>query len=219
MKALPDEADVVIVGAGPVGLAMGIALAHYGVEVVIVDAAEERSAHSKAAVVHSRTLEVLRDFGVDGELVDRGVIVPYFAFRDRDRSLLVTDFAKLPTAYPYTLMVPQDVTEAVLDKRLHDLGGTVHRPWRVTDLQQDDVSATVRVVDAEGAEKSVRARYVIGADGAHSAVRHLIGAEFVGSAYAQSFFLADVRMDWGLTREEVQLFFAPAGLVVVAPLH
>jgi hypothetical protein len=59
---------------------------------------------------------------------------------------------------------------------------------------------------------------VIGADGAHSSIRHLLGVEFVGSSFAESFFLADVRMRWGLSREEVQLFFSQTGLVVVAPL-
>lgn len=218
MDALPEHADVVIVGAGPVGLATAIALTHYGVDALVVDAAVERSAHSKAAVVHSRTLEVLREFGAADELVDRGEIVPYFAFKDRDRTLLLTDFSRLPTAYPYTLMVPQDVTEAVLDDRLREVGGVVHRPYRVASLHQGDGSVLVEVVDDAGRVRRVGARYVVGADGAHSAVRHALGVQFEGSAYGESFFLADVRMDWGLSREEVQLFFSQTGLVVVAPL-
>jgi 2-polyprenyl-6-methoxyphenol hydroxylase-like FAD-dependent oxidoreductase len=218
VDALPEHADVVIVGAGPVGLATAIALAHYGVDALLVDAAEERSAHSKAAVVHSRTLEVLREFGVADELVHRGEIVPYFAFKDRDRTLLLTDFSRLPTAYPYTLMVPQDVTEAVLDDRLRQLGGVVHRPYRVASLHQDAESVVLDVADDAGRVRRVRARYVIGADGAHSSVRHSLGVQFAGSAYGESFFLADVRMNWGLSREEVQLFFSQTGLVVVAPL-
>jgi 2-polyprenyl-6-methoxyphenol hydroxylase-like FAD-dependent oxidoreductase len=218
VNALPEQTDVAIVGAGPVGLTMAIALTHYGVDAVVVDAAEQRSAHSKAAVVHSRTLEVLREVGVATDLVNRGVVVPYFAFKDRDRTLLTTDFGRLETAYPYTLMVPQDITEAVLDERLHDLGGVVHRPWRVTDVSQNDASAVLDLADGGSAVRQLRARYVIGADGAHSSIRHLLGVEFAGSAFAESFFLADVRMRWRLSREEVQLFFSQTGLVVVAPL-
>jgi 2-polyprenyl-6-methoxyphenol hydroxylase-like FAD-dependent oxidoreductase len=197
---------------------MGIALAHYGVNTLMVDAAVERSAHSKAAVVHSRTLETLHEFDAADELVKRGEIVPYFTFRDRDKVLLLTDFSKLQTQYPYTLMVPQDVTEAVLEARFRRLGGLVCRPYRVTALHEDVDSAMLDVVDAGGRVRQIRARYVVGADGAHSTIRRLLGVEFAGAEYAESFFLADVQMKWGLSREEVQLFFSRSGLVVVAPL-
>jgi 2-polyprenyl-6-methoxyphenol hydroxylase-like FAD-dependent oxidoreductase len=158
VNALPEQADVAIVGAGPVGLTMGIALAHYGVDAVVVDAVEQRSAHSKAAVVHSRTLEVLREVGAADELVDRGLVVPYFAFRDRDRTLLTADFGRLPTAYPYTLMLPQDATEEVLDERLRRLGGVVRKPWRVTGLHQDDAAAVLDLTDGRGEVRQLRAR-------------------------------------------------------------
>jgi 2-polyprenyl-6-methoxyphenol hydroxylase-like FAD-dependent oxidoreductase len=218
VDALPEQVDVVIVGGGPVGLATGIALTQYGVDTLLVDAAAAPSAHSKAAVVHSRTLEVLREFDVADELVRRGEIVPYFAFKDRDRTLLLTDFSRLPTEFPYTLMVPQDVTESVLDERFRHIGGVLRRPFRVASLRQQDDCVLLDIGDGAGRLHQVRARYVVGADGAHSTIRHSLGIEFAGSAYAESFFLADVRMDWGLSREEVQLFFSQTGLVVVAPL-
>jgi 2-polyprenyl-6-methoxyphenol hydroxylase-like FAD-dependent oxidoreductase len=194
MDSLPEHAQVAVVGAGPVGLALATALTHYGVDAVVVDAAAGRSVHSKAAVVHSRTLEVLGEFGpVSDELVDRGVIVPYFAFRDHDRNLLTVDFRTLPTAYPYTLMVPQDVVETVLDKRLRDLGRAVHRSWRVDGLRRDDGGVVLSLVGGER-RRELRARYVVGADGVHSTVRDLLGTGFSGARYAEAFFLADVRM-------------------------
>jgi 2-polyprenyl-6-methoxyphenol hydroxylase-like FAD-dependent oxidoreductase len=168
--------------------------------------------------VHSRTLEVLREFDAADELVRRGEIVRYFAFKDRDRTLLLTDFSRLPTEYHYTLMVPQDVTESVLDERLRQTGGVVHCPYRVASLHQEDDCVLLDIADGAGRLHRVKTRYVVGADGAHSTIRHALGIEFAGSAYAESFFLADVRMDWGLSREEVQLFFSQTGLVVVAPL-
>jgi 2-polyprenyl-6-methoxyphenol hydroxylase-like FAD-dependent oxidoreductase len=214
MPQLPDIAEVAIVGAGPTGLALAASLVDRGMDVVLLDKAAEGANTSRAAVVHARTLEVLEPLGVTGDLVERGVIVPTFTVRDRDRTLMKVDFGGLPTAYPYTLMVPQSVTEEVLLRRLRALGGEVHRGHEVTAVTGDAEGATVRLAD--GAE--VRARYVVGTDGMHSVVRDQAGIGFTGDAYAQSFILADVHLEWGLPDDEVQLFFSPDGLVVVAPL-
>ena len=206
--------DIAIAGAGPTGLTLAAALTAKGVAVELLDQQAEGANTSRAAVVHARTLEVLEEIGVTGELVDSGVVVPTFTVRDRDRTLLTVRFGELPTRYPYTLMVPQSTTERILLDRLHALGGSVRRPSEVTGVRQDADGVTVRTADGE----EIRARYLVGADGMHSAVRGFTGIGFTGEAYEQSFVLADVRMDWGLPRDQVQLFFSPAGLVVVAPL-
>jgi 2-polyprenyl-6-methoxyphenol hydroxylase-like FAD-dependent oxidoreductase len=214
MSDLPRTADVLVVGAGPVGLTVAAALEARGVGVMLVDKAPAMATTSRAAVIHARTLEVLRGIEVSDELVRRGVIVPRFTVRDRDRALLTIDFDGLPTPYPYTLMLPQDVTEEVLTGRLERLGGRVHRPCEVARLEQDGTGVSATMVGGE----TVRASYVVGADGMHSAVRDQTGIGFAGDAYGQSFVLADVHMDWELGDREVMLYFAPAGLVVVAPL-
>jgi 2-polyprenyl-6-methoxyphenol hydroxylase-like FAD-dependent oxidoreductase len=206
--------DVLVVGAGPTGLTLATALAMRGVQVTIVDAQAAGANTSRAAVVHARTLEVLEGINVAEQLAGRGVKVPTFSIRDRDRALVSVDFAALPTRYPYTLMVSQAVTESVLLERLHELGGLVVRPRTVVGLSQDadGVSATLD----DGTQ--LRARYLVGADGMHSAVRELAGIGFSGDAYAASFALADVRLGGGVLDDEVVLYFSPAGLVVVAPL-
>jgi 2-polyprenyl-6-methoxyphenol hydroxylase-like FAD-dependent oxidoreductase len=214
MAKLPATADVVIVGAGPTGLTLAAFLTAGGADVVLLDRAAEGAGTSRAAVVHARTLEVLEGLDVTRELVERGVITPTFTVRDRDRVLLTVPFAGLPTAHPYTLMVPQNVTEQVLLDRLRALGGQVHRPQEVIGVTQDATGATVTTATGE----MVRARHVVGTDGMHSVVREQSGIGFAGDTYAQSFVLADVRMDWDLPGDEVQLFFSAAGLVVVAPL-
>ena len=211
---LPETTDVLIIGAGPVGLTLATALVAKGVQVVLVDKAAEGANTSRAAVVHARTLEVLETIQVSEELVKRGVIVPRFTVRDRDRSLLTVGFDELPTKYPYTLMVPQDITEEVLLDRLHAQGGQVHRPYEVASLEQDDTGTTATLTTGE----VIRAKYAVGADGMHSMVREHAGIGFTGDTYAQSFVLADVRLDWDHQDDEVMLFFAPEGLAVVAPL-
>lgn len=208
------ETEVLIAGAGPVGLALGTALAQRGIDAVIVDKQAAGANTSRAAVVHARTLEVLDEIGVAAQMVGQGIVVPRFTVRDGDRALLTVDFSGLPTAYPYTLMLPQNDTERILADRLGQLGGSVRREAELVGAQPDEDGVTATLRDGE----TIRARYLVGADGMHSTVRELSGIGFGGQAYAESFVLADVRMEWPIPDDEVTLWFSPSGLVVVAPL-
>jgi 2-polyprenyl-6-methoxyphenol hydroxylase-like FAD-dependent oxidoreductase len=218
MTALPATTDVLVVGAGPTGLVLGCLLAAKGVSFVLVDRLAAGDNTSRAAVVHARTLEVLDELQVTDRLRTEGHIVPRFTLRDRDRVLATISFDRLPTRYPYTLMIPQYMTEAILLRRLRELGGDVHRPVVLNDLRQDGDGVSVTVASDGQQPETIRARYLVGADGMHSTVRDRSGIRFSGEPYEQSFVLADVRMDWQLRGDEVMLFFSPAGLVVVAPL-
>ena len=218
MSALPASTDVVIVGAGPTGLALACVLAAEDVPFALVERLAEGANTSRAAVVHARTLEVLEQLQVTDRLRAEGCIVPRFTVRDRGQALVTISFDGLPTRYPYTLMVPQNVTEAILLGRLRELGHGVERPHEVIDLRQDAASVTVTVAGDGQSTRTLRGRYLVGADGMHSTVRERAGIGFPGGAYDQSFVLADVRMNWPLRRDEVALFFSPEGLVVVAPL-
>lgn len=209
-----EIADVVIVGAGPVGLTAAVVLTRLGHEVVIVDSQAEGANTSRAAVVHSHTLELLEPYGVTRPLVDRGLHTPDFTIRDRDQVLIAVPFDGLPTAYPYTLMISQADTEEFILQRLTGLGVPVRRPVEVTTVVQDTDLVTVTLADGG----QIRARYLIGADGMHSTVREQTGIEFTGGSYAESFSLADVRASGGVPKDEVILYFSPAGLIVVAPL-
>jgi len=212
--ALPTHTDVAIVGAGPTGLALAVTLASAGIEFVIVDQLAEGANTSRAAVVHARTLEVLNELGAADALIARGDQVTRFAVRDGSRRLLTLPFDGLPTPYPYTLMVPQCDTEAVLLTRLRALGRDVHRPYQVSSVVQDEDGVTLTMSTGQ----TLRAGHAVGADGMHSAVREAAGIGFTGSAYGESFVLADVTMDWTPGRDEVTLTFGSAGLTVVAPL-
>ncbi len=212
--ALPAHTQVAIVGAGPTGLALAVTLASAGIDFVIVDRLAEGANTSRAAVVHARTLEVLDDLGAAQALIDRGVRVDRFTVRDGTRRLLTVPFDGLPTRYPYTLMVPQCDTEAVLLARLRALGRDVHRPCQVDSVAQDPDGVTLTMSTGE----TLRAGYAVGADGMHSAVRRAAGIGFTGSAYEESFVLADVTMDWAPGPHEVSLTFGPDGLTVIAPL-
>jgi 2-polyprenyl-6-methoxyphenol hydroxylase-like FAD-dependent oxidoreductase len=214
---LPASTDVLIVGAGPSGLALATVLARAGVNFVLLDRLERAENTSRAAVIHAHTLDVLDEFGMAGPLVAHGRKIPSFAIRERDRVLIGTRFDALPTRHPYLLMLPQDQTEAILERGLRAAGGRLYRGHRVESVAQRSDGAEAVVV--AGAQRQViAARYVVGADGMRSIVREAAGIAFIGEAYAGAFILADVNMRWGQGRDEVSLFFSPAGLVVVAPL-
>ena len=205
---------VLVAGAGPTGLTLATALRAGGATVTLLDRQVAGANTSRAAVVHARTLEVLEGLGVTGSLLARGLRAGRFTVRDRDDILMPVEFERLPTPYPFTLMISQAETEAILLDRFTALGGQVTRPVVVTGHVQDGDGVTVTCDD--GVER--RADYLVGADGGHSTVREQSGIAFEGGSYAESFSLADVRLGGGMPGDEVVLYFSPAGLVVVAPL-
>jgi 2-polyprenyl-6-methoxyphenol hydroxylase-like FAD-dependent oxidoreductase len=214
---LPTETDVLIVGAGPTGLALAIALQQAGIRHVLIDKLQEGQNTSRAAVIHAHTLDVLERIGVADQLIARGLKLSTFRIRDRDRALLTLPFDTLVGKHAYLLMLPQDSTEEILAGKLIALGGGIHRGVAATAVDQSGDGVQVSVA-SRLSEGTIRARYVVGADGMHSTVRAATGITYQGAPHEESFVLADIHMDWPLRDTEVSLFFSEAGLVVVAPL-
>jgi 2-polyprenyl-6-methoxyphenol hydroxylase-like FAD-dependent oxidoreductase len=211
---LSPRIDVIIVGAGPVGLALGAQLTQAGFRATVIDDQAAGANTSRAAVVHARTLEVLTPLSVTNEMVAAGIKVPLFTVRDRDEILMAVDFSHLETHFPYALMLSQAKTEQILLDRLLQLGGKILRPQKVVAISQDEHGVTATM--ASGTK--LRAQLLVGADGMHSTVRQKAGISFVGGSYKESFSLADVMMSGDVPDREVILYFSPDGLVVVAPL-
>lgn len=192
------EADVLVVGAGPVGLTMAAELARHGVPVRIIDRRAEPLPFCRAIGVTPRSLEVLEDMGIARALVDGGIWLKGTRMEmdgapARD---VLHDFSDLPYS---SLGVPQYTTEAVLARHLATFGVEVERGVELTGLDLRDDHAEVRLNTA-GGEAPHRFRYVVGCDGAHSLVRKALGIGFEGSAMPLEFMLGDIRIDWDLPR-------------------
>jgi 2-polyprenyl-6-methoxyphenol hydroxylase-like FAD-dependent oxidoreductase len=188
-----------------------------GIDHVIVDKLTTGQNTSRAAVIHAHTLEVLDSIGVSEQMMHEGLKLAKFSLRDRDQVLARLRFDSLPTKYACLLMLPQDKTESILSDALAKANGNVRWGCAVEALEETPSGVHASVVSAAGTQ-TIRARYVVGADGMHSIVRETAGIGFPGASYEESFVLADVEMSWDHGRDEVMLFFSPAGLVVVAPL-
>lgn len=209
-----NDIDVLVIGAGPTGLTLTASLLARGIKAVVVDKLPSGANTSRAAAVNARTLEVLEELDVSWRMVKTGLVAPRFTMRQGKSVLIPIDFSILPTDYPYTLMISQADTEQVLERRLSELGGEVIRPKALNRLDQDATGVTATFDDGE----TLRAGYVVGADGMNSTVRAQAGIGFSGGEFAESFALADVRVTGEAPRDEVILFYGNDGLNVLAPL-
>jgi 2-polyprenyl-6-methoxyphenol hydroxylase-like FAD-dependent oxidoreductase len=185
---------VLIVGGGPVGMTMASELARYGVAVRIIDKATERTDKSKALVLWSRTLELLDRGGGSAPFVEAGFKAEAVNFVAGDKVIGRVAMDSVQSPYPYGLMLPQSDTERLLEQRLGEQGITVERRIELVAFTQpgDGVEAVLR--HADGREETLSAVWLIGCDGAHSAVRHTLGAPFTGETMDSDWMLADVHM-------------------------
>ena len=182
--------DVLVAGAGPTGLLLAGDLAARGVRVTLVERRAEESNLTRAFAVHARTLEQLDARGLAEAVVAGGNTVDRLGLFGRTR----VDLSSLPTRFPFVLVTPQYHVERVLEERAAAAGATILRGVRVRDLGQDGDSVTVECEGADGEPSQLRASYVVGTDGHHSAVRGSLGLDFPGESVVRSVILADVRM-------------------------
>jgi 2-polyprenyl-6-methoxyphenol hydroxylase-like FAD-dependent oxidoreductase len=216
----PKPLDVLVVGAGPTGLTLAGELFRRGLTVRVVDKLDAPTTHSKAIGIHARSLEILDDLGVADELVARGVPVEGVTMSAAGETVMSFSFDALDTRYPFILCLSQVETEAVLGTLVARRAGrdAVERGKELVSFTQDEGGVDAILRSSIGEER-VRAAWIVGCDGAHSAVRHAVGAAFEGHTYEETFLLADVKLDPEPPKTRVNTYFAEDGVVALFPLR
>ncbi|WP_345012693.1 FAD-dependent monooxygenase [Streptomyces shaanxiensis] len=211
--------DVLVVGAGPTGLALAAQLRAYGAGFRIVDRSLDRVRESRALGIQPRTLEALAGFGVTDALVARGnpAMRLHLHLTRRTVSLPLFDIGLPDTPYPFLLFLAQAETENVLGEHLAARDVAVERGTELIALEQQGPHVVCRLRGRDGTEETVTARYVVGCDGAHSTVRDRAGIDFEGYAYPHTYLLADLDVD-GLESGAVHSFMTGGGMLFFFPL-
>lgn len=214
---MSPETPLLVIGAGPVGLTMACELARHGVACRIIDQAPERSHTSKALGIFPRTLEVFHSMGIADRFLAIGQRLDGLSLHHGAELLASVDLTTVASPFPFALSLPQSETERLLEEQLSNLGGKVERNVSLTNLEQtsDFVRATFR--HADGEMETVETPWLFGCDGAHSTARHLLGFEFEGAQYDESFLLADVQVQSQLDVHRIHLFFGADGILGIFP--
>jgi putative polyketide hydroxylase len=185
-----DSVDVAVVGAGPAGLVAGIVLGRYGINVVVLDKREGGSTLSRATVISTRAMEILRAWGLESDVRAGAADVVPRAWVTH--SLASADGVEMPLGYPTAdeakavsptspAWAAQDHLEPILRDYLSALASArLEFGAQIDGVHQDDEGVTVDVQSPSSDRRSLRARYVIGADGAHSTTRTAIGVAMDG---------------------------------------
>ncbi|USQ80129.1 FAD-dependent monooxygenase [Ornithinimicrobium faecis] len=181
-----EQHDVLIAGAGPVGLFAALRLAQQGVDVLVVEAEPTLGTVSKASTFHPSTLDLLDEAGAADELLHQGVLVDEIQWRDLDATILASiPFSLLAehTAYPYRLHAEQTLLTPILLRQLRAINtDSVRFSSRCESLVQDSDGVSATIATADGSY-TVKSPFLLAADGAHSEVRKQLGIDFPGQAY------------------------------------
>lgn len=213
-----EEPDVLVVGAGPVGLTMAYELARRNVRVRVIDRADGPATTSRATATHARTLEIFDQMGLLDDLLPRGQRVVHFSLHRRGRMLISfdTNYSALPTRFPFSLMVDQVRTEEVLRTGLKRLGVEVEWSVALEDFAPGADAVQARLSRFGAPPVSASVPWLVGADGAHSIIRKGLGLRLLGES-TETWMNADVVLDAELPRDSNHLLHLRRGTLLLVP--
>lgn len=228
-----SDPEVLVVGAGPVGLVAALFLQHHGVRVEIVDMHQRTTQHSYALAIHPRTLRVLDETGLSEKLIAAGrklTTVAYYEGNDRRAAI---DYSALASGHPYLLVVRQSVLERAAEEALREKKVKVLWGHRLQSLNADDETPWAEVAKLDQVAtgypvartewmvvrtETIRPAYVIGADGYDSAVRRMAGIDMDARHPGQVFSVYEIEAA-GELPAEVRVILGPGLTSVYWPLE
>jgi 2-polyprenyl-6-methoxyphenol hydroxylase-like FAD-dependent oxidoreductase len=214
-----EQLPVLVVGAGPVGLALAAVLDHHGVRCRIIDRADTPAPLSKAAGLQARTLEILDELHLAPAFLDQGVRLTTSEVREGGELVAAVDFRTIAaeTRFPFVLGMPQATTEALLADRLRDRGIEVERGVELAEVRQDERGVNTILRDRAGSTETVACRWLAGCDGPQSTVREALRIPLEGGDLRTSYALGDVDLAWEPAPDTAMLLLQEHGSMQVFP--
>ncbi|WP_149276296.1 FAD-dependent monooxygenase [Pareuzebyella sediminis] len=213
------KTQVVIVGAGPTGLALACQLFRYGVDFIIIERNHETTNLSKAMVVHARSMEVFDEIGLAETFIAEGQITKRVNMMSNGKiaeRLKLEEFGKGLTKFPYILTIEQSKTEKIMVDFLEGSGVQILWGNEFLGLENHEQHVAVKYKDRNGKTIHANGDYVIGCDGASSAIRHHLEIPFIGDTVSNTFYVADVEMSSPvINRKEGYINMIPDGFVLM----
>jgi 2-polyprenyl-6-methoxyphenol hydroxylase-like FAD-dependent oxidoreductase len=217
---MSNRVEVLIVGAGPVGLSAALALAQSKVPIRIIDRLPTPTDESRAAVVHVRTLEHFERLGIVEDFLRTGVKIHGASIYAPGNVLLVRpSFDHLPTHYPFMLGLEQFKTEALLTSRLKQAGIEVERDVELLSFSDTGDQVAAKLKHPGGAETTETFDYLLGADGGHSTVRSGLGLKLEGETLDATWITADVKIRWDRDPSEAVALLSEDGIAFIAAMN
>ncbi len=216
------ETDVIIVGAGPTGLALACQLIRYNIDFVIFDRKENITDLSKAIVVQARTLEIYEQLDLAERAIETGAMaraVNIVANGEIRGSLNLSDIGKDLSPFSFVLLLEQSKNERLLDDYLRLHGKDVLWQTALENLAQSNENVTATIKRTNGETREIQAKFLVGCDGAKSLVRHELDFEFEGTTIDALFYVADVEMEFSAgNHDEIYVSFGADSFVALFPL-
>ena len=197
-----NETDVLIIGAGPTGLALACTLKLHGIDSVIIDKFSSRSTIPKASIMNARAMEVLEDLGAIEYALEVGMRINNILAYAEGKKLSLSSYNTINSKYNFALNIGQPHSEKALEDRLNTLGVEVMREHELVDFEQKNGAVEAKVNDLNSGELQIICKFMVGCDGARSFVRHKLNLGFEGQEYQMDNITGEVDIDWDFPRDQ-----------------